>query len=668
MFAARLPAITAAIQGFISPLSPRAKRLLQIPPFVNNLTGVKAKLLAALADSPHSLLGRTLSSCRTLFSKVRLPVGVLGGLAMVGCGSPDGSNGALRDGHSSGDVADASDSTGGNDGLDATDDGRTDTPGPEVDSGDLGAIDNGDEPPDTVITPDTDIDMGDGDVDTEPDAPDSDGCKKLQPDLTAELLCNKEDDDCDGAIDNYTGSDGQSMIVGDPCLLDLQPGECADGPAFWQCRSDPKQPPECKGSKKIQSPEVCDGIDNDCNGVADTDVPGYGDACQATLGSCSNTGVMVCDAGAKKLVCNATVPSTQPELCDGQDNDCNSEIDDGPDGQSLIQSCSVPGKSDSCAIGQQVCMGAAWTTCVSTQISDDLCDGQDNNCDGQIDEDFLNTGDDCTNGKKGACKTVGEFVCSADGTTTVCNAEAGPAPTAEKCNGFDDNCDGKIDEGLNIGKACTVTTNGCAATGVNQCQPDGSVACSAPAPQGTPEVCDGKDNNCNGQTDEGFASIPEICDGLDNNCNGATDGTDVPGFGAACQATLNQCTNYGVMMCELGAKKLVCDAKKPVATEEVCDGKDNDCDGVIDMPSCSAPPMTCSADPTTATITKGDDLLVNFVTSGAEFLTCGAIVLGVKETNQGNIDFAPTKTQTYQCSVSTGAFTTACPPITITVQ
>ena len=75
----------------------------------------------------------------------------------------------------------------------------------------------------------------------------------------------------------------------------------------------------------------------------------------------------------------------------------------------------------------------------------EICDGKDNNCNGQIDEGF-NVGQSCTVGV-GECARTGQYVCKADGTGTQCNATPG-TPTAEICDGKDNNCNGQIDEGI----------------------------------------------------------------------------------------------------------------------------------------------------------------------------------------------------------------------------
>jgi len=170
------------------------------------------------------------------------------------------------------------------------------------------------------------------------------------------------------------------------------------------------------------------------------------------------------------------------------------------------------------------------------------CNGLDDDCDTLVDEDFPNKGGTCTNGQKGNCLRTGTLECRADGTGLQCNAvTVTPGSEGTQCNQMDDDCDGLVDEGL----------------GCTSCVP-------------VAESCNNKDDDCNGIID----------DGLTRACGQGT-----------CLGT-EKCTD-GVWG---GTPQDACSA--PLPTAEICDGKDNDCDGVCDglTTGCSEVNGTCDPD------------------------------------------------------------------------
>jgi hypothetical protein len=165
----------------------------------------------------------------------------------------------------------------------------------------------------------------------------------------------------------------------------------------------------------------------------------------------------------------------------------------------------------------------------------------------------------------------------------VCNYACTFTSEAELCNGLDDDCDGQTDEGVvaplprdvcgvspQAGRPeCTIGVTVSCVGGNWQCTfPLG--VCGSGSCATTPEVCDALDNNCNGLMNE---NVP-----LWNKACASDDG--VAGGHGLCRTTgAYACSGPNAVACS--AVKADCSAHEGGCTEE-CDGKDNDCDGLVD--------------------------------------------------------------------------------------
>ena len=249
--------------------------------------------------------------------------------------------------------------------------------------------------------------------------------------------------------------------------------------------------------------ETCNTIDDNCNFLTD-DVANRGDACSlmSAAGTCPGIADCVVGSGAA-LVCVGKTPTS--ETCNYVDDNCNGATDETF--STLNQSCSA-GEGACRRFGFQVCTAnGAGTQCnaVAATATTELCDSIDNDCDTFTDEEpaFALKGTPCIPGV-GVCQRTGVYQCAANKTAVECSVQAG-AGTTETCNNLDDDCNGVVDNGFNKGVVCSVGVGQCKAFGNFVCTADATTTqCNATALASTVEVCDLLDNDCDGQTDQSF--------------------------------------------------------------------------------------------------------------------------------------------------------------------
>jgi hypothetical protein len=474
-------------------------------------------------------------------------------------------------------------------------------------------------------------------------------------------ICDGKDNDCDGWIDDgfnlqtdprHCGSCAVSCLK-KGTLTVCENGKCRDldcAPGFLDLNQDKAD--GCEYECTATGEEVCDGKDNDCNGKTDETFTLQTDV--NNCGACGNPcqlahAVPKCEAGKCKIQsceagyldkdqdpatgCEAPCVKSNNgvEVCDGKDNDCNGVVDD-PGGKPIDFAadpfncgacgvvCVFPNGTASCqnkACALTGCTGsfldadqASGNGCECLPEGIEVCDNKDNDCNGQVDDGIASLG--ACGSSTGTCKP-GVLICQKGAPT--CTGATLPQP--ETCDGLDNDCNGVVDNGIPTLGICGSDVGECA-PGVLKCKA-GKPECEGAKGPGV-ELCDGKDNDCNGTSDDGLPSLgacgslvglckqgtyacqngvlvcqgdtgpqPELCDGLDNDCSGTVD-DHLPALGL-CGISKGECKT-GTNGCVGG--KIVCQNSVGPVTES-CDGKDNDCDGVVDN-NPQGFPLACGSD------------------------------------------------------------------------
>jgi len=421
-------------------------------------------------------------------------------------------------------------------------------------------------------------------------------------------VCDGEDNDCDGLTDAADDSlelrlcaslthaealgcnGGQCVYVCVGEAVDVD-GDLATGSAGTGCECTPTVP----------AMEVCDGLDNDCDGDQDAD---DADLELSACASLEGASVVACAAGAcvyrcdtdrvdidvdlelgtDGTGCECDLSNMGVERCDGVDNDCNGQTDEGCDDDNddwCDAAMDTDGTPTVCPLGGGDCDDDVELV---RPGATEVCDGLDNDCNGQTDEGCDDDGDDWCDA---AMTTVGTpAVCPHGGGDCADAAGDGavnPGAT-EQCDDVDNNCASGTDEG---------------------CDDDNDDWCDAALTTvGTPTVCPHGGGDCQDSGPDAALRYPgnvEICDNIDNDCDNLVDSADTTNgayMEVACTEMLGVCAG-SLEVCDTG-NLLSCTEEQYTSwatshsarfeglgvLELLCDSADNNCDGDTDENCC----------------------------------------------------------------------------------
>jgi hypothetical protein len=183
---------------------------------------------------------------------------------------------------------------------------------------------------------------------------------------------------------------------GDLCLPDRDGSACAQDcsvsgtcPDGYTCQAQTDSTGKAFAQQCIPNKQSC---------TCDDSTRGQTRPCTQTntYGACMGT--ETCDPDKGFVGCTAAAASQ--EICDGIDNNCNGLVDEDPTqtAQPLTESC---GNGHAPCVGVETCTNGSFSGCTAAQPQPEVCNGIDDNCNGQVDEGLLGSPDSC-----GACGNV----------------------------------------------------------------------------------------------------------------------------------------------------------------------------------------------------------------------------------------------------------------------
>lgn len=409
--------------------------------------------------------------------------------------------------------------------------------------------------------------------------------------LGADEYCDGYDNNCDGTIDEASAVD----------VFEWYPDQDRDGWGVQGATVLACIGPAGTAPNTLDCDDTNPQINPDSVWYIDSDGDGYGDSATATTSCVAPVdGVLLgndCDES------DIHISPAAIEICDAVDNDCNLATDEAGSVGELDWYADTDGDGyGNIALVMSACVAPAGYVASGDDCNDaavtaypgglEVCgDGYDNDCNGSSD------GPDASDAQTGYPDSDGDGYGNQASPVVLCDLPNGliadgsdcddalaavhPGAT-ESCNGVDDDCDGLSDESGSVGESTWYLDQDGDGYGVST----SILACTKP--NGYAAVS----TDCDDTLASRYPSASEYCNGVDDNCDGTVDNSAVDGqdwyidadgdsYGSSTATAIRSCSALvGYALSHTDCNDINYSAHP--SADELCDGYDNDCDGLVD--------------------------------------------------------------------------------------